>query len=322
MSMLGCKGNSIILRAVASLDVRTCHPLPVSTGEVSTSIYFKVTWLRYRVRYSFSWISTGRGSYPHLTHPEYPGTPEGLLPVLCEKNNKRKSKNPTACTEAKNNAVTIKTDAKSPLHLEVMQKAILRAIKPGSVTYLVGVIPTHQRNALTRYANTIRRYPEAKISGDLVVTASSAEDEFIQDYLFADTAYTDNLIGLDDWTKNKKKGKSASFGITTTLFVETVHAIASRPIRDEPSGNRLRRTMQHFSPEDDTQVSFGAATASTRTTVGHPRGVGRQPGRAKRSSGSSRMPKVASIVLRIHTMLEDRIYRMIRMIKARRCLSC
>lgn len=40
----------------------------------------------------------------------------------------------------------------------------------------------------------------------------------------------------------------------------TVQAITSRPIEDEPSPDWLKRTVQGFSPEDDSAAVFGAAT--------------------------------------------------------------
>ncbi|KAG8332094.1 hypothetical protein J6590_028080 [Homalodisca vitripennis] len=38
--ILGFKGRSTVLRAVASLDIRVCHPLPALTGDVSTELAY------------------------------------------------------------------------------------------------------------------------------------------------------------------------------------------------------------------------------------------------------------------------------------------
>lgn len=55
------------------------------------------------------------------------------------------------------------------------------------------------------------------------------------------------------------KIEKASFS-NATSDGQNVQAITSRPIRDEPSDDWLARTVQNFSPEDDSAAMFGAAT--------------------------------------------------------------
>lgn len=62
-------------------------------------------------------------------------------------------------------------------------------------------------------------------------------------------------IGTWDTFKVEKVSFSNS-----TSDGQSVQAITSKPIRDEPSDNWLARTVQNFSPEDDSAAIFGAAT--------------------------------------------------------------